>query len=220
MFSFLRDCRDRAHFEPYQRYNFTFSRAQDEAACTLELEKAEKAVGDAVAMLAVSRSELVGCVGCDDAVAEAAGKFLNVKNYVKVMEDELAKARVNIGEKMAAIASDEYVFYAKYQAAGDHAETVARSVMGAMKQVEVELIGTEVEVRFSPGDSSLSVGDLVAYNYFPKSTLYSRTYERPELKVVAVVDVMEDGSYCILVSREFSLCFDFVSRGELMKIEA
>ena len=57
-------------------------------------------MGDAVAMLAVSRSELVGCVGCDDAVAEAAGRFLNVKNYVKIMECELAKTRVKIGENL------------------------------------------------------------------------------------------------------------------------
>ena len=53
-------------------------------------------------MLAVSRSELFGCAGCDDddAVAEAAGRFLNVKNYVKIMECELAKTRVKIGENL------------------------------------------------------------------------------------------------------------------------
>ena len=221
MFSFLRDYRDYPHFEPYPWCNFTFSREQDEAACALELEKAGKAVGDATAVLAVSRSELLGCAGCDDdAVAKAAARFLNARDYVKIRERELAETRAKIEEKRAAIAGGRYAFRAKYLAAQDHAETVARSVMGGMKPEEVELIGTEVEVRFNPGDSSLSVGDLVAYNYFPRSTFYARTYEQPSLKVVAVVHVMEDGSYCILVSREFSLCFDFVSRGELMKIEA
>jgi len=218
MFSFLRDCRDRTHFEPYQRYNFTFSREQDEAACTLEVEKAEKAVGDAVAMLAVSRSELVGCVGCDNAVADAAVGFLNVKNYVKVIEEELAKTRVKIGEKMAAIASDEYVFYAKYQAALDHAQTVARSVMGAMRPEEVALIGTKVDMRLNPGNGSFSVGDLVAYKYVPKSNRCALA--GLELNVAAVVHVMEDGSYCVLASRELYLCFDFVSGDKLMKIEA
>ena len=220
MFSFLRDCRDRTHFEPYQRYNFTFSREQDEAACTLEVEKAEKAVGDAVAMLAVSRSELVGCVGCDDAVAEAAARFLNVKNCVKNMGRELAETRARIGEKMQAITSDEYVFHAKYVAARDHVQKVARSVMGAMKPEAVALIGTEVEMRLSPGNGSFSVGDLVAYDYFPRPTLCVRTGDRSVVKAVAVVHVMEDGSYCVLASRQLYLCFDFVSGDKLMKIEA
>ena len=220
MFSFLRDCSDRTHREPYRWCNFTFNREQDEAACALELEKAEKAVGDAVAMLAVSRSELVGCVGCDDAVAEAAARFLNVKNCVKNMGRELAETRVKIEEKRAAIASDKYVFHAKYVAARDHVQKVARSVMGAMKPEAVALIGTEVGMRLSPGNGSFSVGDLVAYDYFPRPTLCVRTGDRSVVKAVAVVHVMEDGSYCVLASRQLYLCFDFVSGDKLMKIEA
>jgi len=218
MFSLLRDCRDCTHSEPYRWCNFTFRRDQDEAACALEVEKAEKAVDDAVAALAVSRSELVGCVGCDDAVAEAAVRFLNVKNYVKVMEGKLAETRVKIGEKMGFIASDTYVLYAEYQAALDHAQTVARSVMGAMRPEEVALIGTKVDMRLNPGNGSFSVGDLVAYKYVPKSNRCA--HFGLELNVAAVVHVMEDGSYCVLASRELYLCFDFMSGDRLMKIEA
>ena len=221
MFSFLRDCSDRTHREPYRWCNFTFNREQDEAACALELEKAENVVGNAAAVLAISRSELFGCAGCDDdAVAEAAARFLNVKNCVKNMGRELAETRARIGEKMQAITSDEYVFHAKYVAARDHVQKVARSVMGAMKPEAVALIGTEVEMRLSPGNGSFSVGDLVAYDYFPRPTLCVRTGDRSVVKAVAVVHVMEDGSYCVLASRQLYLCFDFVSGDRLMKIEA